>query len=128
MEAKLIMTDGPGREAVLEIGGSEYRVMDDFSWIADRGPQTGETFDVKLETSLDETWTWERIFAANPDKRTKLEPLGGWSYLALGRIASVNPVIVDCGLLTEDRALFTHDSGVIGEFVGFRIAILYASG
>jgi hypothetical protein len=128
MEAKLIKTDGPGREAVLEIGGSEYRVMDSFSWLGDRCPRAGESFHVKLGTSLDESWSWEKIFAANPDERMGLEPLGGWSYLAFGRIESLNPVIVDCGLLIEGRALFTHDPRVIGEFIGFRIEVLDATG
>jgi hypothetical protein len=48
--------------------------------------------------------------------------------LALGRIMSVDPVRVDCGIYVEERALFTHDARAIGEFVGFRIERLDAAG
>ena len=128
MQAKLIRTSGPGREAMLEIGAREYCVRDGFSWSADHAPRVGAMFDVELSTEPDKAWTWERIFAANPDQRVGLEWLHGWSYLALGRITSVNPVRVDCGILVEERAIFTHDPRVIGSFVGFRIEVLDGAG
>jgi hypothetical protein len=128
MKAKLIKTDGPGLEAIVEIDDREYRVMAEFGWSAEHSPRIGDTFDVELSAMLDDAWSWERIFAANPEQRVGLEPLGGWSYLALGRITSVDPVRVDCGIYVEERALFTHDAKVVGEFVGFRIERLDAAG
>lgn len=128
MKATLIRTGGPGREALLAIEGREYCVMDGFSWSAEYAPEVGTLFDVELSAELDDSWAWDKIFAANPDQRVGLETLGGWSYLAFGRIFSVNPVRVDCGILVEERAVFTHDFNVVGAFIGFRIERLDASG
>lgn len=127
MKAKLIKTDGPGLEAIIEIDNRQYGVMDDFGWSAEHSPGIGHTFEVELSAMLDDTWSWEQIFGANPDRRVGLEPLGGWSYLAFGRITSVDPVRVDCGIYVEERAVFTHDVRVVGEFVGFRIERLDAT-
>jgi hypothetical protein len=126
MRVTLIRTDGPGRAAIIKIGHRDYGVRDGFSWSAQHAP--GAEFDVKLSAELDGSWPWERMFAANPKRRIDLEPLGGWSYLALGRIMSTDPVRIDCGILIEERAIYTHDARVIGEFVGFRIATLDAEG
>jgi hypothetical protein len=126
MKAKLIRTQGPGREAIIEIEGREYCVRDGFSWA--RSLRDGAIFFVELSADLDDSWSWEKMFDGNSDKRVGLVPLGGWSYLALGRITSVNPVRVDCGILVEERAVFTHDPGVVGEFIAFGIATLDAAG
>jgi hypothetical protein len=128
MKATLLQMAGPGREAILEIGGRRYCVRDGFSWSADRTPAVGAEFEVELSAVIDRSWPWEKIFAANPDRRIGLEPLGGWSYLALGRITSIDPVRIDCGILAEERAVYTHDPGVVGAFVGFRIETLDAEG
>jgi hypothetical protein len=125
MKATLVRTEGPGREAILNIEGRDYCVRNGFSWSADR---TGREFDVSLTTVLDNSWSWENMFAANPDQRIGLEPAEGYSYLAFGRILSVDPVRIDCGLLVEERAIYTHDTSVIGDFVGFKIAVLDAEG
>src|SRR5262245_66220314 len=108
---------GPGHEAVLKIKGREYRVRDGFSWVAARTPPIGGDLDVELSAVVDESWSWEKIFAANPNQKIGLEPLEGWSYLALGRIMSIDPVRVDCGILVEERAIYSRDPRVIGEFV-----------
>ena len=128
MRARLVRTNGPGREAVLNIDGREYCVRDGFSWSAEHAPSVGAEFDVNLSAELDDSWPWQKIFAANPDRRIGLEPLGGPSYLALGRITSIEPVRIDCGILIEERAVHSHDSRVIGEFVGFRVVTLDAEG
>ena len=128
MRAILIRTADPGREAVLKIDGREYCVRDGFSWSAAHAPAIGAEFNVELSAELDDSWPWEKVFAANPDRRIGLEPLGGPSYFALGRISSIEPVRIDCGLLIEERAVHTHDPRVIGEFVGFRIETLDADG
>src|SRR5262249_19330220 len=122
MRAKLLRTNGPGREAVIEIDGHQYCVRDGFSWSAVREPKVGTHFDTEVSACVDTSWTWERMFAANPERRLGLQSDGGWSYLAFGRIDSIDPVRVDCGLLVEERAIFTHDPRVIGCFVGFRIS------
>jgi hypothetical protein len=128
MNARLIRTQGPGREAILEIEGGEYCVRDGFSWDAARSPRDGTNFPVELSADLDDSWSWEKMFAGNSEKRVGLVSQGGWSYLALGRITSVNPVRVDCGILVEQRAVFTHDPRVVGEFIAFGIATLDAAG
>jgi len=128
MRATLVRTEGPGREAILKIDGLEYRVRDGFSWAAAHAPSIGAEFDVELSAELDDSWSREKIFSANPDRRIGLESLGGLAYLALGRILSIDPVRVDCGILVEERAIHTRDLKVIGDFVGFRIETLDADG
>jgi hypothetical protein len=128
MKAKLRKSAGPGAEAVLIIGDREYCVRDGFSWAADRATKSGGELEVELSAELDTSWSWERIFSANPKQVVGLQPLGGWSYLALGRILSADPVRVDCGILVEERAIFSHDPSIVGAFVGFRIEVLDASG
>jgi len=68
------------------------------------------------------------MFAANSAQKIGLEPLEGYSYLAFGRIISIDPTRIDCGLLVEERAIYTHDIKVIGSFVGFKIKVLDAEG
>jgi hypothetical protein len=88
----------------------------------------GGFFDVELSAEIDHSWSWEEMFAANPDRQIGLVPLESWSYLALGRISSIDPVRIDCGIFVEERAIYSHDPGVVGEFVGFRIEVLDAEG
>ncbi len=125
MKVTLVRTEGPGREAILNIEGCHYCVRDGFSWTAGRAD--GD-FEVSLSTVLDDSWSWEDMFAANPDHRIGLEPVEGCSYLAFGRILSIQPVLIDCGLIVEERALYTHDPRVIGDYVGFKILALDAEG
>jgi hypothetical protein len=128
MKVTLVRTEGPGREAILKIEGTDYCVRDGFSWLAERTPPDGGDLEVSLSTVLDDSWSWEDMFAANPDRRIGLEPVEGYSYLAFGRILSIDPVRIDYGLLVEERALYTHDPRVVGDFVGFRIPVLDAEG
>jgi hypothetical protein len=128
MKAILVKMSGPGREAILKIDRDEYCVRDGFSWSVERTPAIGAEFDVKLSAEIDRSWSWEKIFSANPEQHIGLKPLGGWSYLALGRITSIDPVRIDCGILVEEHAVYTHDPGLIGEYVGFRIEVLDAEG
>jgi hypothetical protein len=68
--------------------------------------------------------TWESIFASNPGNKIGLEPISGWSYRAFGRVISIAPVIVDCGLLRVEGVVHTHDPSVIGAYVAFTISRL----
>ena len=128
MRAKLVRTAGPGGEAILEIAGREYRVRDGFSWSVEHAPSVGGDFEVELSAEVDDSWSWEQMFGANPERKIGLEPLDGYAYLAFGRIASIDPVCIDCGLLVEQRAIYSRDPRVIGEFVGFRIQVVDAEG
>jgi hypothetical protein len=128
MLAKLVRTDGPGKAALLQIDGREHGVGDGFSWSAEHAPDIGDEFEVELSAEVDHSWSWEQMFAANPERRIGLVPLGGYAYRALGRILSVEPVRIDCGILVVEGAFHSRDSRVIGEFVGFRIEVLDAEG
>lgn len=75
---------------------------------------------------LDEDESWESMFQSNPQKKMCLEQVKGWEYKAYGKIISVNPVQVDCGLLIEEDVLHTNDPTVIGEYIGFTISRLCA--
>jgi hypothetical protein len=37
---------------------------------------------------------------------------------------SIDPVVVNCGLLTVSDVVYTHDLSVVGEYVGFTISRL----
>jgi hypothetical protein len=128
MKARLVSTRGPGREAVLEIAGARYAVRDGFSWSAEHAPAIDEVFEVELTTTLDEDESWDEKFSSNPQREIGLQATGGWSYLAKGRISSIDPVCVDCGILVESHAIHSHDPSVIGEYVALRIVCLDASG
>ena len=81
-------------------------MRDGFSWSAAHAPEVGGEFDVALSAEIDDSWS-SGYFAANPERRIGLESLSGYAYLALGRISSVNPVRIDCGILVEERAIRT---------------------
>lgn len=128
MIAKLISTDGPWLEAVLEIGGNRFTVMDEFSLDERTCPALGSEFDAELSALLDNGEdSWESMFSSNHEMRRCLVPLSGWRYQAFGRIVSISPVIVDCGLLQVPDVLHTNDPRVIGEFIAFGVSRLDAS-
>ncbi len=114
-------TQGTYLEATIEINGAPLTVMDEFSVDARNIPNIGAEFDFEFNTLLDDNESWESIFAGNPDKKMGLVNLAGWQYRAYGKIASINPVVVDCGLLAVVGVIQTSDSRVIGEFVAFTI-------
>jgi hypothetical protein len=128
VEARVISSKGPGKEAQLEIDGKRYTVCDGFGWSMESAPTIGEVFDAELSSILDEDETWEEKFAGNPQCIIGLKSTGGWSYLALGQITSIAPVSINCGILVESRAIYTTDARVIGEYVAFRINCLEACG
>ena len=91
---------------------------------ADREP-AGVALDLEIRpdfAGLQESW--EQIFGGNPKNQTALVPLGGASYRALGQIASINPMIADCGLISLRVPLSSNDAGVIGAHVGFTVSAL----
>jgi hypothetical protein len=96
--------------------------------MAGHAPDIGDEFEVKLSAEVDHSWSWDQMFSANPEQKIGLEPLDGCAYCAFGRILSVDPVRIDCGILVEERAIHTHDDRVIGDFVGFRVEVLDAEG
>jgi hypothetical protein len=123
--ARLIATNGPWLEAVIEIDGRRLTVMDEFSVMGpDTCPQPGQEFEVELSSLLLEDEPWEAIFAGNPGRRVGLDQLDGWRYRAFGRVISIAPVIVDCGLLRVEDVVRTHDTRVIGEYLAFTISRL----
>ena len=124
MKAKLVSTEGTYLEAILEIEGKHYCVMDEITLDVQSMPKIGESFDFEFSNTIDEDESWETIFRSNPDKKKCIEQIQGWKYRAFGQIVSVNPVKVDCGILIEEDVIHTNDSKVIGEYVGFTISRL----
>lgn len=127
MHVTLIETEGPWLAARLACGEEQLCVMDAFSLVDRFAPRCGEQFEVELSALLTEDEPWEAMFTGNPDKAKRLEPLGGWSYRAYGQIVSINPVVVDCGILSVPDVLDTNDPRVVGEFIAFRISRLDAT-
>ncbi|WGL16670.1 hypothetical protein PVT68_18200 [Microbulbifer bruguierae] len=124
MKAKLLSTKGMYLEALIEIDGSEYCVMDELTLDVERMPKEGEIFEFEFSNMLDEEESWESIFQGNPEKRRCLEQIQGWKYRAYGEVVSINPVKVDCGVFVEKDVIHTHDPKVVGEFVAFTISRL----
>lgn len=126
MKAVLVSTEGPYLEAVLEIDGQHYCVMDELTLDVDVMPKAGECFEIEFSNLLDEDESWESIFCSNPERKKSIEQIEGWKYRAFGQIISIDPVKVDCGVLIEEDVIDTHDSKVIGKYVGFTISRLGA--
>lgn len=124
MKSKLISTEGTYLEAVLEIEGLQYCVMDEITLDVGSMPQVGDSFEFQFSNMLDEDESWESVFQSNPEKKKCIEQIKGWRYRAFGEIVSINPVRVDCGVLVEEDVIHTSDPKVIGEYVGFTISRL----
>jgi len=123
--ARLISTEGPWLEAVIEIDGRRLTVMDEFSHVGpDASPEPGDEIEIEFSSLLLEDEPWDAIFTANPRRRVGVDHLDGWRYRAFGRVISIEPVIVDCGLLRIADVVQTRDPRVIGEYVAFTISRL----
>lgn len=124
IRAKLISTEGPYLEAIIEVQGQLLCVMDEFSVSAATSPKFGEEIEFEFSPLLDENEEWDAIFCGNPNNRMGLEQLSGWRYLAFGKIVSVNPVVVDCGLFQVEGIVSSSDPSLIGEPVAFTVTRL----
>ncbi len=123
--ATFISTTGLNLEAIIELNGQSLCVMDEFfCFSADSLPKAGEPCEVEFSPYLDEDESWEDIFAGNPNKLVLLEQIEGWCYRAFGKIISVNPVVVNCGLLQVKGVVCSTDPRLVGEYVAFTISRL----
>ena len=120
MKATLIETEGYGLKAVIEIDGRRLNVMDDIS-LPGKSAESGTEFDIELSPMCLGDQTWDEMFKGNPEKKMDIEPLNGWKYMAFGKIAQINPVIVDCGILKLRDVIHTHDERCIGKYVAINI-------
>ena len=127
VKAKLLSSEGPYLEAVVEVQGQRLCVMDALDEGPGVAPQAGEVFDLVFGELLDDDdETWEQMFAANPEGRQCLVPLGGWRYRAYGRVVGVQPVLVDCGVLQVEDVVHSQDPVLVGATLAFTIARLDA--
>jgi hypothetical protein len=102
--------------------------MDEFTIDERSAPRMGDDFEVELSaTLLDDDESWEAMFAGNPDKRKALDRVEGWSYRAFGEVTSIDPVVVDCGMIQIPDVFHSRDSRVIGEFIAFTVTRLEAT-
>lgn len=122
--ARFVSTEGPYLEAKIEIDGVCYSIMDEFSVDERNIQRVGAEFEFEFAPCLGHDESWENIFAGNPQHKVGLEHVSGWSYRAFGKIVSINPVVVDCGILRVEDVISTHNPKVIGEFVAFTISRL----
>jgi hypothetical protein len=84
MKAKLISTEGQYLEAVIEIEGCEYCVMDELTLDVESMPKVEEAFEFEFSSMHDEDESWESIFQGNPEKKKCLEQIKGWKYRTFG--------------------------------------------
>ncbi len=124
IKAKLISTEGPYLEAVVEVQGQRLCVMDEFSVSAASSPNIGEEIEFEFSPCLDENEEWQAIFSGNPEGRMGLEQIQGWRYRAFGKVIGINPVVVDCGILQVEGVVHSSDPALIGESVSFIVSRL----
>jgi hypothetical protein len=67
------------------------------------------------------------MFSSNPENKKELEHQSGWRYRAYGIITSINPVLVDVGLLEIEAPINSNDEKLVGESVAFTIDRLDAT-
>ena len=122
MKARLILSaKEEGESALVEVDGITYECMDCLGYsslnIAD-----GDNFFANFSwiDSEDQEESWEEIFSGNPDLELKMVPLGGWSYRAYGKVVSIDPPLVNCGILLPSP-IVTHDPTVVGAYLAFNI-------
>ena len=124
MKAKLISTSGKYLEAIIEIEGQKYCVMDNITVFENKKISVGDKFDCELSAFTLNDESWESLFSSNRVRKKGLEQIDGWQYRAYGKIMAINPVKVDCGLLVVEDVIFTNDKNVIGEYIAFTISRL----
>jgi len=124
VRAKFISTEGSYLEAVIEVSGQNYHVMDEFSVNEETSPKVGDEFDFDMTAELLDIEEWEDIFNGNPEGKIGLEQIEGWRYRAFGKVVSVNPVLVDCGLIQVEGLVNSSDPKLIGESVAFTVSRL----
>ncbi|TCI04397.1 hypothetical protein EZV61_00005 [Corallincola luteus] len=123
MKAEFVSTEGDYLQAELNIDGQTLYVMDEFGGDC---LKPGQEIDVELMNSCADDLDWDAVFSANLEKRTALQHISGWSYFALGRVTSINPLMCDCGVVELEGPFSTNDTRCIGEYVGFRVTRLTA--
>jgi hypothetical protein len=125
MRAKLLETQGYALEAIIEIDNRQLHVMDDMS-PPGGSADPGSEFDIELSPLCLGEEGWDQVFCGNPDKKMDIERLEGWEYIAFGKIIQLNPVVIDCGILTLENEIHTHDERCMGEYVAMKITRLAA--
>jgi hypothetical protein len=124
MKIKFIETEGFALQAKVEVNGKIFAVMDEISF-PDRAVKPNSIYEAEFTAMCIGNETWEEIFNGNPEKKKCLEQIEGWKYKAFGEITGVNPIIIDCGIITiEDDVINTHDERCMGEFISFEISRL----
>jgi hypothetical protein len=88
---------------------------------------SGQTFELNITykikfACLDYPLEWKTIFSENKAQKKTLESQNEFcSYLAYGKIISINPVVADFGDIKIEIGDWTHDDKIIGEFIYFKI-------
>jgi hypothetical protein len=83
--------------------------------------ESNKTYKIKFDC-IEYSLKWETIFYENKTQKQTLESQNEFcSYLAYGKIISINPVIVDFGDIKMEIGDWTHDDKVVGEFIYFKI-------
>ena len=57
------------------------------------------------------------MFSGNPDHDKRLVHIDGWKYEGYGEIVSVDPTVIDFGIIQLEAGPNTHDQRCIGEYV-----------
>ena len=116
MKVELIRTQGMGLEAEVVLNGQKLVVMDSFSPpLAPLNP--GNLTDPHFSANEFSDQSWEEMFSGNPDRDKRLKHIDGWKYVGYGVIVSVNPTILDLGIIQLEAGPNTHDQRCIGEYI-----------
>jgi hypothetical protein len=125
MKARLILgAKEEGGPAFVDIDGVTYECMDCLGY-SSFGIKEGDHFFARFSwiSYEDHQESWEEIFSGNPDQELKMVPLGGWAYRGYGEVISIDPPLVNCGIVLPSP-IDTHDAAVLGAYLAFNMSRL----
>ncbi len=122
---EFLRTEGEYLLTEVRVDGQALGVMAEFSPLPP-GEWERSHFEFSALTADDDDDAdgWEKTFGGNPERVKRLVRTGHWSYDGYGQIVSIQPVVVDFGVLSLELGDWTHDARCIGEYVFVPIARL----
>jgi hypothetical protein len=116
MNIRMEHTEGLGGAAEVWVDGALLTVCDGFSPAGERTPP-GPVEGAAFRYTTDETIPWDEAVSGNPGRKVGLQPVKGWSYVGLGRVVQVMPVVIHFGLLRMQDPNWSTDESLVGRFV-----------
>ncbi len=125
MKLTVLSSEGPGLAAEVLYNGTILGVMDNFSpydGVIDYKKKNLILEEPEFSAVFDDDIEWDVIFSENKERKKALIRIADtWQYQAYGQITSINPIVVDFGVIEIEVDLSGSDPRLVGEYVYFRI-------